>query len=48
MSDFNLTFDDNAPIDVNKLRQLVIYLNEVRAKALQTPDQAASRSVPIK
>jgi hypothetical protein len=38
MADFNLTFDDNAPIDATKLRQLVSYLNEVNTKALQIPD----------
>jgi len=38
MADFNLTFDDNAPIDASKLRQLVSYLNEVNTKALQVPD----------
>jgi|LauGreDrversion2_6_1035139.scaffolds.fasta_scaffold176608_1 hypothetical protein len=38
MADFNLTFDDNAPIDASKLRQLVAYLNEVNTKALQIPD----------
>ena len=35
---FNLTFDDNAPIDANQLRGLVSYLNEVNTKALQIPD----------
>jgi hypothetical protein len=40
MADFNLTFDDNAPIDASKLRQLVSYLNEVNTKALQVPDTA--------
>jgi hypothetical protein len=40
MADFNLTFDDNAPIDATKLRQLVSYLNEVNTKALQVPDTA--------
>ncbi len=40
MADFNLTFDDNAPIDASKLRQLVSYLNEVNTKALQLPDTA--------
>jgi len=40
MADFNLTFDDNAPIDASKLRQLVSYLNEVNTKALQIPDTA--------
>jgi hypothetical protein len=35
---FNLTFDDNAPIDANQLRGLVSYLNEVNTKALQVPD----------
>jgi hypothetical protein len=38
MADFNLTFDDNAPIDATKLRQLVSYLNEVNTRALQIPD----------
>lgn len=40
MADFNLTFDDNAPIDASKLRQLVSYLNEVKSKAMQIPDTA--------
>jgi hypothetical protein len=35
---FNLTFDDNAPIDATQLRGLVSYLNEVNTKALQIPD----------
>jgi hypothetical protein len=35
---FNLTFDDNAPIDANQLRGLVSYLNEFNTKALQIPD----------
>ena len=35
---FNLTFDDNAPIDANQLRALVSYLIEVNTRALQIPD----------
>jgi len=37
---FNLTFDDNAPIDATQLRALVSYLNEVNTRALQVPDTA--------
>ena len=48
MADYNLTFDDNAPIDASKLRQLVTYLNEVNTKLILAKDKIDTQERVIK